>query len=612
MDNNILKRKKPSFAFIFFIVMFVALLFSMFITNKNTVATISYSDFLTFLENDNVKEIVIIDEKIINAKIIANGGVITPVTLDIPYADAELMKLLREKKVAIFGKTTKDGFLSVIINLLPMIMMVFVFFMLMRQNSVTNERGMQFGRSRAKLYDKNSKNISFNDVAGQVEAKRELEEIVDFLKNKNKYLDLGAKIPKGVLLVGNPGTGKTLLARAVAGEADVPFFHMSGSDFMEMFVGVGASRVRDLFSQARTAAPAIVFIDEIDAIGRSRGSGLGGGHDEREQTLNQLLVEMDGFESTSGIIILAATNRPDVLDKALLRPGRFDRQVHVVMPDVKERTEILKVHAKKIKMDEKVDLEKFARATPGMSGADLSSLINEAALFAARKDKNIVGDEEFEFARDKILMGVARESMVLPEKEREMTAVHEAGHTLMYYHLKNVSPLHKVSVIPRGRALGVTIGLPKEDSYSHTKEYLKDQLIILHGGYAAEKVIYNDTTTGTQNDIQRATEIARNMVCQWGMSDLGPVSFGQDDEPIFMGKEIARYKDYSEKTAEEIDFEIKKIIKFAQSKAEEILRKNIEQLKSLAKELLEKETMDDEEIRELLKIVPVSETVEVV
>jgi cell division protease FtsH len=468
-------------------------------------------------------------------------------------------------------------------------------------------RSVQFGKSRARHYD-GAKKILFSDVAGQEEAKRELAEIVDFLKSPLKFISMGAKIPTGILLVGSPGTGKTLLARAVAGEAGVNFLHISGSDFVEMFVGVGASRVRDLFEQGRRSSPCIIFIDEIDAVGRARGAGFGGGHDEREQTLNQLLVEMDGFEGKDGIIVLAATNRPDVLDPALLRPGRFDRQVAVMLPDIKERELILAVHTKKIQLNDDVDLRKFARATPGMSGADLANMVNEAALFAARKSKSHVDNEDLEEARDKILMGTARKSMVLPQKERAMTACHEAGHALPYYYLDSVMPLHKVSIIPRGHALGITVGLPDEDVHSRTKKSLLDELVIMFGGYAAESIVYSDTTTGSQNDIRQATNLARKMVCEWGMSDeIGAVSYGQEDEPIFMGKEIARYKDYSEETAKKIDNAVRRLLDDAKKRAIELLSIHRKQLDVLSAALLEYETLSDAEIRVLLRVEPVRE-----
>ena len=545
---------------------------------------------------------MIIGEEQISGNFAKNTGRFETFSTIIPYNDNELMPLLKVHNVSIKGGKAKIGGFSLFLQFLPPVLMILFLFMVLKQTSMQNARGMQFGRSRARRYD-GSKKILFKDVAGQEEAKYELAEIVDFLKTPMKYLELGAKIPKGVLLVGSPGTGKTLLARAVAGEAGVNFLHISGSDFVEMFVGVGASRVRDLFADGRRNAPCIIFIDELDAVGRARGAGFGGGHDEREQTLNQMLVEMDGFDSKEGVIVLAATNRPDVLDPALLRPGRFDRQVVVSLPDIKEREAILGIHGAKIPVAKDVDFKKFARATPGMSGADLANMVNEAALFAARKSKKYVENEEFEEARDKILMGVARKTMVLPEKEKEMTAFHEAGHALPYYYLKNVSPLHKVTIIPRGRALGLTIGLPEEDRHSHTKSMLLDQLVIMFGGYAAELVVYGDTTTGTQNDIQQATNLAHRMVCEWGMAEeIGAVSYGQEDEPIFMGKEIARHKDYSEDTAHKIDEAVKHLLKNAQNTAVEILQKHRDQLNTLALALIERETLDDAEIREILHI----------
>lgn len=583
---------------IMFLLLMAFLLFGN--VNSKNIVQVPYSEFIADVKADKVASVQISDGMKITGSYVKSSGNFGDFFCYIPYVDANLLPLLTEHSVVIVGSNTEPGFFSYIIDFLPIILFVVFFLFIMRQNSMQNSRGMQFGKSRAHRYD-GSKKIFFSDVAGQEEAKRELSEIVDFLKSPLKFINMGAKIPRGVLLVGNPGTGKTLLARAVAGESGVNFLHISGSDFVEMFVGVGASRVRDLFEQGRRVAPCIIFIDEIDAVGRARGAGFGGGHDEREQTLNQMLVEMDGFEAKDGIIVLAATNRPDVLDPALLRPGRFDRQVVVSLPDIKEREAILNVHVKNVPISDDVDLNKLARATPGMSGADLANVVNEAALFAARKNQKNVQNEDFEEARDKILMGIARKSMVMPEKERAMTACHEAGHTLPYYYLKNVTPLHKVTIIPRGRALGVTVGLPEEDTYSHTKSMLLDQLVILYGGYAAETVVYNDTTTGTQNDIQRATELAHRMVCEWGMSDeVGAVSYGQEDEPIFMGKEIARHKDYSEYTAHQIDTAVKKILLEAKNKALEILTEHRDQLDLLAKELLEKETLDDSQIRSLL------------
>ena len=586
----------------FFIVM------AMMNKETNVYPVISYSDFLTAVGQHQVSDVQIQDQKIILGTMrsanISDGAQSRFQTV-IPYNDTSLMSFLEQNGVQVSGKATKPNILAEVLDFLPLFIMLIFLFVFMRQMSMQNSRGMQFGRSRARLFDTNKKKVTFADVAGQEEAKKELSEIVDFLKNPKKYREIGAKIPGGVLLVGSPGTGKTLLARAVAGEANVSFLHISGSDFVEMFVGVGASRVRDLFEQGRKRAPAIIFIDELDAVGRARGAGFGGGHDEREQTLNQMLVEMDGFDGKEGVIVLAATNRPDVLDPALLRPGRFDRQVHVSLPDIKEREAILIVHAKKIKLDDDVDFKHFARATSGMSGADLSNMINEGALFAARKNKEKVSFTELEQARDKILMGVARESMVMPEKERVMTACHEAGHALPYYYLKNASPLHKVTIIPRGRALGLTVGLPKEDSYSHTKSWLQDQLVILFGGYAAESIVYGDTTTGTQNDIERATDIARRMVCEWGMSeDVGAVSYGREDEPIFMGKEIERRKGYSEESAQKIDRAVEKLLNEARKRTLKILTEHRDQLDKLTQALVEKETLDDKEVRELLGFKP--------
>jgi cell division protease FtsH len=437
------------------------------------------------------------------------------------------------------------------------------------------------------------------------EAKEELVEVVDFLKNPKKYTDIGGKIPKGVLLVGPPGTGKTLWARAVAGEAGVAFFRMSGADFVEMFVGVGAARVRDLFKQARDKAPCIIFIDELDAIGKSRMNNFAGGNDEREQTLNQLLVEMDGFDATSGLIILAATNRPDVLDPALLRPGRFDRQVVVAMPDIKEREAILQIHSSKIPLAKDIDLSRIARATPGMSGADIANLVNEAALYAARQDKPSVEMPDFEEARDKILMGVARTTLVISDKERRMTAIHEAGHTVLHYFLKNADPLHKVTIVPHGRALGMAMSLPEEDSYSRTRGWIEDRIVICYGGWIAEKLFYDETTTGTKQDIQQASEMARHMVCEWGMAEeVGPIAYGQEDEPIFIGKEIARHKDYSEDTARKIDQAVKEILDRARQSARNILEAHKTELEKLAVELMARETLVDDEVRAILGIAP--------
>lgn len=601
MTNMNNKSPKGKFGYyIFFILIILSLAFLLFQTGNGNEESISYSEFLLKVTEKQITQVCITDSQEIWGYYTSPNNRSIKFTTIIPYFDSTLIDFLEKNEVVIVGEKSSVGFMDYLQSFLPWIMFIFFFLFIARQNAAQNNRGFQFGKSPARLFEAKSNSVTFKDVAGQNEAKEELAEIVDYLKNPDKYISMGAKIPKGVLLVGNPGTGKTLLARAVAGESEVAFLHISGSDFVEMFVGVGASRVRDLFEQGRRMSPCIIFIDEIDAVGRARGAGLGGGHDEREQTLNQLLVEMDGFENKSGIIVLAATNRPDVLDAALLRPGRFDRQVTVNLPDIKEREAILKVHAEKIKTDESVDLSKLARGTPGMSGADLANILNESALFASRKNLKAVTSVEIEEARDKVLMGTARNSVVMPENEKLMTAYHEAGHALQYYFLKNADPLHKVTVIPRGRALGVTIGLPEEDTYCHTKEWLLDRLVIFYGGYTAEQIVYGTTTTGTSNDIQRATDIARKMVCEWGMSEnVGAVSFGQEDEPIFMGRDIARHKSFSDDTAAKIDDAVKEILDNAKKQAYENLKNHRNLLDTLAKALVENETLSDEDIRAL-------------
>ena len=597
------KREKGCFSFTIFSIALicVALLLSNISTNlRENVNKISYSDFLEAIDKGTLKEVKIVDKSTIFGKVLANNGQYVSFSVEIPYEDPNLIGALNDKDVMIYGQTTKPSIIEKILGYLPWIFSVLLILLILRNQAAHNSNGMKFSESRAKIYDKTKSTVKFDDVAGQKEAKEELAEIVDFLKYPTKYEKIGAKIPHGILLVGNPGTGKTLLARAVAGEAGVNFLHISGSDFVEMFVGVGASRVRNLFAQARKMSPCVIFIDEIDAVGRARGAGLGGGHDEREQTLNQILVEMDGFEKTEGVIVLAATNRPDVLDQALLRPGRFDRQVTVAMPDIKEREAILQVHIKKVPVSEEFDIKKLARATSGMSGADLSNIVNEAAIYAARKNKDVVENAEFEEARDKVLMGIPRKSLVLSDKDKLMTAYHESGHALPYYFLKNATNLHKVTIIPRERALGVTVGLPKDDSYTHTKGQLEDKLVIMFGGYVAERLIYGETTTGTQNDLQQATELAHRMVCQWGMSKLGAICYNNDEEPVFMGKEMAKRKGLSDYAAEEIDKAVREILKEAENQAEKILSENKDKLDILAKTLVEKETLDDNEIKELL------------
>ncbi len=521
-------------------------------------------------------------------------------TTKIPYFDSELMARLQNKGVSVTGAVSGTSPFQILFELTPWIFGFILIWIMMRQMQ-GNNKAFSFGKSKAKLYNDSEKRVTFDDVAGQKEAKYELMEVIDYLKNPKKFVKMGAKIPKGVLLVGMPGTGKTLIAKATAGEANVPFFHMSGSDFVEMFVGVGASRVRDLFEQGRKHAPCIIFIDELDAVGRTRGSGLGGGHDEREQTLNQMLVEMDGFDTKDGVIVLAATNRPDVLDPALLRPGRFDRQVVVAMPDVQERKDILKIHMSKIPVAENVDVERLARATPGTSGADLANMVNEAALFAIRKSKDIVEMEDFEDARDKILMGVARKSLVIADEEKRSTAIHESGHALLHYFLPNSDPLHKVTIVPRGRALGLALSLPEKDTYSRTYGWLYDRIVISYGGYAAEKIVYGETTTGAAQDIKQATEIARKMVREWGMSDaIGPVSLGDEEEPIFLGREIAQHKDYSEETARKIDAAIQSLLSSALEKAMSILTREKDRLLALADRLMQIETLEDSDVRTLL------------
>jgi cell division protease FtsH len=593
------------FALIFFLIM-AGLFIAYFFRSNEAPAKqeIPYSVFTKALELNEITDVTIHDNNVIEG-IRRNEGNRQLFRTLIPYQDPGLLPMLREKGVSVSGATGGISPLRLFLDILPwLIGFGFIWFMF-RNMQGTGNKAFQFGKSRAKRYQDEGKKITFQDVAGQKDAKYELEEVVSFLKDPQKFTKMGARIPKGVLLVGMPGTGKTLMAKAVAGEAKVAYFHMSGSDFVEMFVGVGASRVRDLFDQGRRSAPCIIFIDELDAVGRTRGAGYGGGHDEREQTLNQLLVEMDGFDSKDGVIILAATNRPDVLDPALLRPGRFDRQVVVAMPDIKEREDILKIHAAKIPRDDEVDLARIARATPGMSGADIANLVNEAALFAARKDKTKVEMSDFEEARDKVLMGVARKTLVVSDKERRMTAIHEAGHALLHYFLKNSDPLHKVTIVPHGRALGMAMSLPEEDSYSRTKAWILDRIVICYGGWSAEKLFYDETTTGTKQDLEQATEMARRMVCEWGMAEeMGPVTYGQEEEPIFLGKEIARHKDYSEETAQKIDRAIKRILDEGQRQAEEILGSHKDELKKLSDALLVRETLVDDEIRTLLGLPP--------
>jgi cell division protease FtsH len=589
------------FALLFFLVMVGLFLAYFFKPKAPTIREIPYSAFTSHLEMNEVTAVTIHDNSIIEGTLRDKSYFKTL----IPYQDPGLLPELREKNINVSGAVAGISPWRVLLEFLPWIIGFGFIWIMFRNMQGSGNKAFQFGKSRAKRYQDEGKKTTFADVAGQDDAKYELQEVVAFLKEPQKFTKMGARIPKGVLLVGMPGTGKTLMAKAVAGEAGVAYFHMSGSDFVEMFVGVGASRVRDLFEQGRRSAPCIIFIDELDAVGRTRGAGYGGGHDEREQTLNQLLVEMDGFDSKDGVIILAATNRPDVLDPALLRPGRFDRQVVVAMPDIKERESILKIHAAKIPLSQDVDLARIARATPGMSGAEIANLVNEAALFAARQDKGTVEMPDFEEARDKILMGVARKTLVVSEKERRMTAIHEAGHAMLHYFLKNADPLHKVTIVPHGRALGMAMSLPEEDSYSRTKGWIIDRIVICYGGWVAERLFYDETTTGTKQDLEQATDMARRMVCEWGMADeLGPVTYGQEEEPIFLGKEIARHKDYSEETAQHIDRAVRKILDAAKDSAEGILKSHKNELEKLADALINQETLIDDEVRVLLGLPP--------
>jgi len=584
------------------------LLFNLFNKPKPAQDRLNYSEFVTAVDAGKVKSVVIQGNDVIGKYM--DGKEFRTYK----PADAMLSESLLEKKVEVSARPEEEKFswFSLFISWFPLILLVGVWIFFMRQMQSGGGKAMSFGKSRAKLLTEAQGKVTFEDVAGIEEAKEELEEIIQFLKDPKKFTKLGGRIPKGVLLMGPPGTGKTLLARAIAGEAGVPFFSISGSDFVEMFVGVGASRVRDLFVQGKKNAPCIIFIDEIDAVGRHRGAGLGGGHDEREQTLNQLLVEMDGFESNEGVILIAATNRPDVLDPALLRPGRFDRQVVVPRPDVKGREMILKVHARKVPLAADVNLETMARGTPGFSGADLSNVVNEAALLAARRNKTEVSMIDFDDAKDKVLMGVERRSMVISDEEKKNTAYHEAGHTLVAKLLPGTDPVHKVSIIPRGRALGVTMQLPIEDKHSYTKESLLDRIAVLMGGRAAEEIIFNSMTTGAGNDIERATEMARKMVCEWGMSErLGPVSFGKKDEQIFLGREMATHKNYSEATAVEIDTEIRRIVDENYARVRQLLTSNIDALHRISHALIEKENLSGAEVDEIMKgDAPASEPVE--
>ena len=598
--NNMFLRN----LFVWFIV-FASLMgaYQLLSEGKPKYPDIQYSQFLGIVESGQVLEVEIKGNEITGQYLVPSADGKPQYFKTFGPVGEDLLKTLSSKKIAFnFVSNENNGLFAVLANWAPMIILILLMVFFIRQLQVGGKGAMSFGKSKARMLSKEENKKTFDDVAGIDESKEELQEIVEFLKNPKKFTNLGGRIPKGVLLVGAPGTGKTLLARAIAGEAGVSFFIISGSDFVEMFVGVGASRVRDLFAQAKKNSPCILFVDELDAVGRHRGAGLGGGHDEREQTLNQLLVEMDGFESTSGIIVIAATNRPDVLDPALLRPGRFDRQVVVPRPDVKGREEILKVHTKEVPLEDDVSLEIVARSTPGFSGADIENLINEAALRAARTEKTKISMDELEFAKDKVLMGVERKSMVISEKEREITAYHEAGHALVAKLTPGTDPVHKVSIIPRGMALGVTQQLPTEDKYMLSRDYLIKSIRVLLAGRAAEEIIFNERTTGAGNDLERATEMARKMVTEWGMSEIvGPIRLAHKEGEVFLGKEMSSRQDYSEATSLEVDKEIKDIIVNAYNNAINLLKENEKSLHKLAKLLLEKEVVEAKDLDEVIK-----------
>lgn len=579
----------------------VIVLWNTFQAGRSNRHELSFTEFMEQVEEDRIAEVTIRGPELSGT--FKPGGQFTATDQFVAYAPEypDLVAELREAGIVIKAEKPRDNpLLQFLLGWAPFLLIIGLWIFFMRQMQTGGNKALSFGKSRAKLVSATGKKVTFQDVAGVEEAKEELSEIVEFLKEPQKFQKLGGKLPKGVLLMGPPGTGKTLLARAIAGEADVPFFSISGSDFVEMFVGVGASRVRDLFEQGKKNAPCLIFIDEIDAVGRHRGAGLGGGHDEREQTLNQLLVEMDGFESNEGVILIAATNRPDVLDPALLRPGRFDRRVIVDPPDINGRLGILEVHTREIPLKDDVQLSIIARGTPGFSGADLANLVNEAALVAARLNRTSVTMEDFEYAKDKVLMGVERKTLMLSEDEKRVTAFHEAGHALVATFTPGTDPLHKVTIIPRGRSLGVTMQLPTEDKHSYTKRYVENQIAILMGGRIAEELTQDDITTGAGNDIERATDMARKMVCEWGMSELGPLSFGAKDEPVFLGRDFSQRAEYSENSALMIDKEVARIVKKGTNQARVVLEEHRDVLDALAEQLLEFETLDGKEVYELI------------
>ncbi len=573
----------------------MVMVFQIFKQPTESTISIGYSDFLSMVENGSVIHLTIQGDNISGMS--AQG----PFKTFAPK-DPELIKLLRSKEVKISAKPEDDSsWFHIFLSWVPMLLLIGVWIFFMRQMQVGGGKALSFGKSRARLMTDSQEKVTFDDVAGIEEAKEELQEIIEFLSDPKKFTRLGGRIPNGVLLVGAPGTGKTLLARAIAGEAEVPFFSISGSDFVEMFVGVGASRVRDLFVQGKKNAPCIIFMDEIDAVGRHRGAGLGGGHDEKEQTLNQILVEMDGFESNEGVILISATNRPDVLDPALLRPGRFDRQVVVPVPDIKGREEILRVHVKKIVLKDDVDIAILARGTPGCTGADLENMVNEAALMAARREKDRVERIDFEDAKDKVMMGTERKSMIISDDEKRTTAYHEAGHALVAVLLPGTDPIHKVTIIPRGRSLGLTQQLPIDEKHTYPKDYLQNNIRILMGGRAAEEIVLNTQTTGAENDIEKASDLARKMVCEYGMSEnLGPLTFGKKEKQIFLGREISQHRDYSELTAQKIDEEVRDIVTGAYKEASQLIKDNLDILHKMATALLEKETLDSSDIDEIM------------